>query len=135
MPHCFSIHNVAPAGTSALSCVDADLHQSGLGIRLIELIKMRSSQINDCVCCLDMHSNTLGREAPLYTPRERVALAWTEAVTKIEEIQSPDADYDAMRRHFDDKDLANLTTLIGMINLSNRLAISPRYRHTTGTTT
>ena len=54
-------------------------------------------------------------------------------MTKIAETQAPDADYDAMRRHFDDKDLAALTTLIGMINLSNRLAISPRYRHTTGT--
>jgi alkylhydroperoxidase family enzyme len=55
-------------------------------------------------------------------------------VTKIAETQAPDADYDEMRRHFDDEGLADLTTLIGMINLSNRLAISPHYRHTTGTT-
>jgi AhpD family alkylhydroperoxidase len=105
---------------------------------------MRASQINGCAYCLDMHSKTLRKggeteqriyllnawhESPLYSPRERAALAWTEALTLISETHVPDEVYEEMRQHFDEKEIVDLTTLVGMINLWNRLAISLRYEH------
>jgi AhpD family alkylhydroperoxidase len=142
--HRISAYDAAPAAMKALQNVEAYLHQCGLDHWLIELVKMRASQINGCAYCLDMHSKELRRlgeseqriyllnawrESPLYTPRERAALAWTEALTLIEQTHAPDALYDNVRRHFDDKELIDLTILIGMINLWNRLAISLRYEH------
>ena len=117
------------------------LQQCGLEHNLVELVKMRASQINGCAFCLDMHSKDLRRhgeseqrlyvldawaETSLYTPRERAALAWTEVVTRIAETHAPDAEYDAVRAHFTDKEVVDLTTLIGTINLWNRLMISFR---------
>jgi AhpD family alkylhydroperoxidase len=145
--HRLNAYQVAPAGMKALVAVETYLHQTALGPQLIELVKMRASQINGCAYCLDAHSKALRkggeteqriylldawRESPLYTPRERAALAWTEALTRIAETQAPDAIYDELRQHFDDKEIVDLTTLIGMINLWNRLAISLRYEHPTG---
>jgi AhpD family alkylhydroperoxidase len=146
--HRISAYDAAPAAMKALQNVEAYLHQCGLDHWLIELVKMRASQINGCAYCLDMHSKELRRlgeieqriyllnawrESPLYTPRERAALAWTEALTLIEQTHAPDALYDDVRRHFDDKELIDLTILIGMINLWNRLAISLRYEHPVST--
>jgi alkylhydroperoxidase family enzyme len=65
-------------------------------------------------------------ESSLYTPRERAALAWTEAVTRISETHAPDSEYEELRRHFSEKEMVDLTVLIGMINLWNRLCISFR---------
>ncbi len=145
--HRLNPHEIAPAGMAALRGVEAYLHQTTLGPQLIELVKMRASQINGCAYCLDMHSKTLRkggeseqriyllngwRESPLYSPRERAALGWTDALTRIAETQAPDDAYAEIRRHFDDKEVIDLTTLIGMINLWNRLAISMRYEHPTG---
>ena len=144
--HRLNAYEISPAGTGALRGVETYLRQCGLGVRLIELVKMRASQINHCAYCLDMHSKELRRageseqrihllngwrESPLHTPRERAALAWTEAVTRIAETEAPDEVYEEVRRHFDDTELVDLTTLIGMINLWNRLAISLRYEHPT----
>jgi len=146
--HRISAYDAAPAAMKALQNVEAYLHQCGLDQWLIELVKMRASQINGCAYCLDMHSKELRRlgeseqriyllnawrESPLYTPRERAALAWAEALTLIEQTHAPDALYDDVRRHFDDKELIDLTILIGMINLWNRLAISLRYEHPVST--
>jgi len=145
--HRLNPHEIAPAGMAALRGVEAYLHQTTLGPQLIELVKMRASQINGCTYCLDMHSKTLRkggeseqriyllngwRESPLYSPRERAALGWTDALTRIAETQAPDDAYAEIRRQFDDKEVIDLTTLIGMINLWNRLAISMRYEHPTG---
>jgi AhpD family alkylhydroperoxidase len=109
---------------------------------LIDLVKMRASQINGCAYCFDMHSKALRRngeseqrlyllnawrESPLYSPRERAALAWTEALTRVAEAHAPPAVCEEVRRHFDDKELVDLTMLIGMINLWNRLAIGLQY--------
>jgi len=142
--HRLDAYKVAPAGMKALRDVEAYLHQSTLGPQLIELVKMRASQINGCAYCLDMHSKTLRkggeseqriylldawRESPLYAPRERAALAWTDALTLISQTHAPDDAYDEVRRQFDEKEIVDLTTLIGMINLWNRLAISLRYEH------
>ena len=144
--HRLSAYDAAPAAMNALRNVEAYLHQSGLDKTLIELVKMRASQINGCAYCLDSHSKILRnggeteqriyllnawRESPLYTPRERAALAWTEALTLISETHAPDDVYDEVCRQFDKKEVVDLTTLIGMINLWNRLAISLRYEHPT----
>ena len=146
--HRVSAYDAAPAAMKALQNVEAYLHQCGLDQRLIELVKMRTSQINGCAYCLDMHSKELRRlgeseqriyllnawqESPLYTPRERAALAWTEAVTLIAQTHAPEPAYTEVRRQFDDKELIDLTILIGMINLWNRLAISLRYEHPVST--
>jgi AhpD family alkylhydroperoxidase len=107
-------------------------------------VKMRASQINGCAFCLDMHSKdarkageteqrlyllNAWRESPLYSERERAALAWTECVTRIADTGAPDVEYESLRRQFSPAEIVNLTTLIGMINLWNRLAISFRTPH------
>jgi AhpD family alkylhydroperoxidase len=145
--HRLNAYELAPAGMKALVAVETYLHQTTLGAPLIELVKMRASQINGCAYCLDAHSKVLRkggeteqriylldawRESPLYTPRERAALAWTDALTLIADTQAPDEVYAEVRQYFDDKEVVDLTTLIGMINLWNRLAISLRYEHPTG---
>jgi AhpD family alkylhydroperoxidase len=134
----------APEGYAALRGVEAYLKRCGLPARLVELVKLRASQINGCGFCLDMHSRdarkhgeteqrlyVLGgwRDSPLYTPAERAALAWTEALTRVSDARVPDADYELLSRHFTDKEITDLTILIGMINLWNRVAIGLRYVH------
>ena len=146
--HRLNAYELAPAGMRALGAGETYLHQTALGPQLIELVKMRASQINGCAYCLDAHSKVLRkggeteqriyllnawRESPLYTPRERAALAWTDALTRIAETHAPDEVYDEVCRHFDAKEVVDLTTLIGMINLWNRMAISLRYEHPTAT--
>jgi AhpD family alkylhydroperoxidase len=143
-----SAPKVAPDGYKALSGVETYLRQCGLERSLIDLLKMRASQINGCAYCLDMHSRDARRaseteqrlylldawrESSLYTPRERAALEWTEAVTRISDTHAPDAAYDALRPHFTEKEIVDLTILIGTINLWNRLAISLRSQHSVAT--
>ena len=145
--HRVNAYQVAPAGMKALVAVETYLHGTTLGPQLIELVKMRASQINGCAYCLDSHSKELRKqgeieqriylldawhESPLYTPRERAALAWTDALTHISDTHAPDDVYEGLREHFDDKEIVDLTTLIGMINLWNRLAIGLRYEHPVG---
>jgi AhpD family alkylhydroperoxidase len=137
-------YKAAPAAMRAVQQVEAYIQQCGLEKSLIELVKMRASQINGCAYCLDTHSKDARRqgeseqrlyllnawhESPLYTERERAALTWTEALTRIAETHAPDEAYDEVRRHFEDKELVDLTILIGLINLWNRLAIGFRYQH------
>ena len=117
------------------------IHQSGLEESLIDLVKLRASQINGCAYCIDMHwkdLRALGEseqrlygldawaESPYYTDRERAALAWTEAVTNIRDGHVPDEVYEKVRPLFTDKELADLTLTITTINAWNRLAISAR---------
>jgi AhpD family alkylhydroperoxidase len=133
---------IAPDGYQALRAVEIYLAKCGLPKRLIELVKFRASQMNGCAYCLDVHSKDARkageteqrlylldawRESPHYTPAERAALAWTEALTRVAETRAPDADYAALREHFSDKEIVDLTYLIGMINVWNRLAIGMRY--------
>src|ERR1700680_655731 len=137
-------YEAAPDAMRGLQRVEGYTQQCGLEKSLIELVKMRASQINGCAYCLHEHSTDARRageteqrlylldawhESPLYTARERAALAWTEALTRIAETHAPDAIYEEVRRHFADKELVDLTTLIGLINLWNRLAIGFRYQH------
>ena len=137
-------NETAPEGYAALRNVEVYLARCGLPKRLIELVKMRASQINGCAYCLDVHSKdarkageteqrlyllNAWREAPCYTDRERAALAWTEAVTLIAETHAPDDVYDEVRAHFSEAETVNLTMLIGAINAWNRLAIAFRAVH------
>jgi AhpD family alkylhydroperoxidase len=113
----------------------------GLDSKLLELVKIRASQINGCAFCLHLHieeGRKLGetdermylldawREAPLYTPRERAALAYTEEMTRLIEGHMPDAVFDEARKHFDEKELSYLSVAITVINSWNRLMVSFR---------
>ncbi|WP_027522681.1 carboxymuconolactone decarboxylase family protein [Bradyrhizobium sp. Ec3.3] len=137
----------APEGYAKLRAVEAYILRCGLPRGLIDLVKMRASQINGCAYCLDVHSKDARkngeseqrlyllngwRESPLYSQAERAALAWTEALTRVAEVHAPDADYEELRKQFTDKEIVDLTMLIGMINLWNRLAIGMRYVHDAG---
>ena len=132
---------VAKDVLQALRSVEQHVKQSGLETKLLELVKMRASQINGCAYCLDMHSKdaraegeteqrlyglSAWREAPYYTDRERAALEWTEAITLISRDQVPDEVYERTRKHFSEDELVNLTLAAVMINNWNRLAISFR---------
>ena len=134
----------APEMISAMTALETAVVSSGLEHSLIELVKMRASQINGCAYCIHMHATdarkggetemrlymlNAWRESTLYTPRERAALAWTEALTLVAKTGAPDADYDLARKEFNDTELVNLTFLIGTINSWNRLAIGFRLPH------
>jgi AhpD family alkylhydroperoxidase len=114
---------------------------SSLDPKLIDLLKLRASIVNGCAFCIDMHSHDariLGEtdrrmlavaawdESSFFTDQERAALAWTDAVTKIGESRAPDAVWEELRRHFDEKQCADLTFLIATINSWNRIAIALR---------
>ena len=131
----------APDAFKAMLALEAGVHRTGLEPALIELVKMRVSQINGCAYCLDMHSKdaraageteqrlyllSAWREAPFYTDRERAALSWAEAVTLVATNDLPDALYDEVRAQFDDKGMVELTLAIIAINGWNRLAIGFR---------
>src|SRR5436309_2384205 len=136
-----NVVKVAPELTKALLGLEQYVRGSGLEAPLLELVRMRASQVNGCAYCIDMHSKDARaageteqrlylldawREAPYYTDRERAALAWTEAVTKVTEGHVPDAVFEEVRGQFDDKELADLTMAIAAINAWNRMAISFR---------
>jgi AhpD family alkylhydroperoxidase len=131
----------APGGYQAMLGLEKYLHDCGLEERLIHLVKLRASQINGCAYCLDMHWKDLRaineseqrlysldawEESPFYTDRERAALAWTEAVTRVSQDHVPDEVYEKVRRHFTEKELADLTLAVATINAWNRLSIAGR---------
>ena len=114
---------------------------SGLDHRLLELVKMRTSQLNGCAYCIDMHSKDARaageteqrlylldawRETPLYTERERAALEWTEAVTRVADGHVPDEVYARARNHFSEEELLSLTIAVIATNSFNRLNIAFR---------
>ncbi|WP_020475890.1 carboxymuconolactone decarboxylase family protein [Zavarzinella formosa] len=133
-------YQLAPEPVRAMMALGKYLADCGLEHNLMELVKTRASQINGCAYCLDMHTKdaraageteqrlyalNAWRETPFYTDRERTALAWTEAVTQVSG-GVPDAVYEEARRHFNEKELADLTWAVIAINGWNRLAISFR---------
>ena len=134
----------APKAMEAMMGVETYLKDCGLEHSLMHLVKTRASQINGCAYCLHMHTSDAlrdgerperlflldaWRESRMYTPKERAALAWTEAVTRIAETGAPDADYDGLKDHFSPEEIVELTLLIATINAWNRLAISFRAHH------
>ena len=136
------LKQIAPEVYDAVAHLAQLAGKAGLDKQLLELLKIRASQINGCAFCVQYHiliAEKLGvpadkvnlvvvwREAPQFSKRERAALAWTEALTNVSTTHAPDADYQALREHFSDKGIVDLTYLIGMINVWNRLAIGMRY--------
>jgi AhpD family alkylhydroperoxidase len=132
---------IAPEGVAILGKLEAYIRSTGLEAGLIELVKLRASQINGCAYCIDMHTKdarnqgeseqrlyglNAWRETPFYSERERAALIWTESVTKIGKNHVPDEIYHQARKYFSEKELVDLTLAVIAINSWNRLAISFR---------
>ena len=134
-------NKVAPGAVKAVYAVEHYVRASGLEPALIELVKVRASVMNGCAFCVDMHTKDarakgeteqrlfavpVWRETPFFSARERAALAWTEAVTKIGRGGVSDALYDEARAQFSEKDLVDLTVAVIAINAWNRLAVTFR---------
>jgi len=132
---------VNPGVMQAMFGLERQIHQSSLDHRLLDLVRMRASQINRCSYCLDMHSKDARangeteqrlygldawRDTPYYTERERAALEWTEALTLVSETGIPDELYDRVREKFSDDELVHLSLAIVAINGWNRLNIAAR---------
>jgi AhpD family alkylhydroperoxidase len=137
-------YKAAPEAMKALVALETYVQESGLDHSLIDLVKIRASQINGCAYCIHMHTSAARargeteerlylldawHELPLYNERERAALAWTEAVTFVSQTHVPDAVYDLARQHFSETELFNLTLCVAAINAWNRMAISFRSVH------
>lgn len=137
-------YKAVPDAMKPLAALESYIQNCGLEPSLIELVKIRASQINGCAFCIHMHTRdardageteeriyllNAWRESPLYSVRERAALAWTEAVTLVSETHVPDAVYDDTRTQFDEAELVKLTMLVATINVWNRIAISVRSVH------
>lgn len=141
MPVRIDAQTEAPGAVKAMLGLEHYLKSSGLDENLLNLVKLRVSQINGCGYCIDMHWKDLRaageneqrlysldawRECSYYTDRERAALTWAEAVTLIREGHVSDAVYDSVRPHFTPKELADLTLNVVAINGWNRLSIASR---------
>jgi AhpD family alkylhydroperoxidase len=132
----------SPEGYRAFGGVYVTLQKSNLPKSLLDLVYLRVSQINGCAFCIDMHSRDLTKSAfaieklvlvavwrdagDLFSARERAALAWAETVTRVADTGVPDDDYDAAAAEFADKDLADLTYAIGLMNAFNRFGVTFR---------
>jgi AhpD family alkylhydroperoxidase len=131
----------APAADKAMMALHGFVRNCGLDHGLLELVKLRASQLNGCAHCIDMHAKELRadgeseqriylldawRESPQYSERERAALAWTEAVTLVTDGHVPDEVYDTARAQFSEEELVNLTMALVAINGANRLNIAFR---------
>lgn len=134
-------YHLSHPGINALRELETYLHGCGLEHSLLELVKMRASQINGCAYCLDMHSKdaraageteqrlyTLDgwHETPFFSARERAALEWTESLTRVADTHVPDEVHARVSKHFTDEELLSLTLAVVAINGWNRLAISSR---------
>jgi AhpD family alkylhydroperoxidase len=132
---------VAPEAVKALSATRPYIAASGIEPRLRALVELRTSQINGCAYCVDMHSREarqagetqqrldclpVWRETTFFDDRERAALHWAESVTLVSETGVPDAVYDETKKHFSEKDLVDLTLVVSVMNAWNRMAISFR---------
>ena len=135
---------VAPELTKLLIDFSHRIAQAGLEPSLVELVKIRASQINGCAICLHMHALDARKngeseerilmldawhESPLYTDRERAALAWTDALTRVSETRAPDDVYQAVQAQFNEKEQVILTLMITVINSFNRLGVGFRLEH------
>lgn len=140
-------YTAAPDTMKGMFKLEEAVRSSGLEHSLIELVKIRASQINGCDFCLHMHTTdaraagetdlrmhllAAWRESPLFSERERAALAWTEALTLVSETHAPDDVYAVLKSHFRDDEQVKLTLLIAAINAWNRIAIAFRAVHPVG---
>lgn len=130
-----------PEGVKAMYHLETIIRKCGLEPSLFELVKIRASQLNGCAFCIDMHTKdaraqgeteqriyalSAWREGPFFTDRERAALAWTEAITNIQDGHAPEDVYVEARIHFTAEELVKLTYAITQINSWNRIAIAFR---------
>lgn len=134
-------YEASPGAVKAMLGLEKYVNQSELENSLIELVKMRASQLNSCAYCIDMHSKdarkageteqrlyalSAWRETPFFTERERAALEWTEALTQLSSTHITDELYDSVKKHFDDEEMVVLTMSIIAINGWNRLGVGFR---------
>ena len=134
-------YKASPDAMKAMIALEGAITKLGLEPALLDLVKLRASQINGCAYCVDLHSSDLRkkgeterrlyavpvwRETPFFSPRERAALTWTEALTLLPQTHAPDADFAAMREQFSERELVDLTLAIGTINTWNRLSVGFR---------
>ncbi len=134
-------YKTSPDTVKALVNLDNVINKSGLEKSLLEIVKLRASQINGCAYCVDVHCTDARKngeserrlhavavwdESPFFTERERAALAWTEAVTLLSETHAPDNIYQEVLKHFNEKETVDLTFAIIAINAWNRVAVSFR---------
>ena len=135
------LKHVNPGIMHAMLGLERQVHKAGLDSKLLDLVRMRASQINGCAYCLDMHSKDARangeseqrlygleawRETPYYSARERAALEWTEALTLVSETHVPDEVYERVRQQFSEDELAHLSLAIVAINGWNRLNVAAR---------
>jgi AhpD family alkylhydroperoxidase len=133
--------HVSPGIIHAMLGLERQIQKAGLDGKLLDLVRMRASQINGCAYCLDMHSKDARangeteqrlygleawRESPYYSARERAALDWTEALTLVAETHVPDEVYERVREQFSEEELTNLSLAIVAINGWNRLNVAAR---------
>jgi AhpD family alkylhydroperoxidase len=141
MPRRIAYAQVAPDALKSLSASRPYIESAAIDPRLRALVELRSSQINGCAFCVDLHSREarkagetqqrldclpVWRETTFFDERERAALAWAETVTLVSQTSVPDAVYEEARRHFSEKELVDLTLIVSIINAWNRMAISFR---------
>ncbi|CAG4889261.1 carboxymuconolactone decarboxylase family protein [Paraburkholderia saeva] len=134
-------YSANPDAIKAVLALEERIGKSGIEKSLAELVRLRASQINGCAFCVDMHvadarkggeterrlaTVVVWRETPFFTDRERAALEWTEALTLVSQDHVPDAVWEAVRPHFSDEEIVDLTLLINAINTWNRFAIAFR---------
>jgi AhpD family alkylhydroperoxidase len=133
-----NLPHAAPDAYRAIGAVETYVRGCGLDPSLIELVKLRASQINGCAFCMDMHSKdarrtgeteqrlfllSAWREVPFYSEREQAALAWSEHLTRLSTDGAPQSAYERLTALFSPAEIANLTVLIGLINLWNRIGV------------
>jgi AhpD family alkylhydroperoxidase len=136
--------NAVPELVAAMTNMEKAMQESGLEKSLIHLIKLRASQINGCAFCVHMHSRearahgeseerlhllTTWWESNYFTERERAALAWTDALTRVAETRAPDDVYAQLKAQFDDAEILKVSFCITTINAWNRLAVGMRFQH------
>ncbi|MFM9923019.1 carboxymuconolactone decarboxylase family protein [Variovorax sp. H27-G14] len=134
-------YKASPDALKALIALEVAIGKLGLDPKLLDLVKLRASQINGCAYCIDLHTADLRKagetdrrlatvsvwhETPFFTERECAALAWTEAVTQVSQTHVPDAAYEALAAQFSEAEQVNLTMAVNTINSWNRLSIAFR---------
>ncbi|MEB2848056.1 carboxymuconolactone decarboxylase family protein [Endobacterium cereale] len=140
----FDINTVEPDSFKAIMGLETYVQKSGIDKRYIHLIKIRTSQLNGCAYCVDMHTKearkagftdqwialiAVWKESALYDEKECAVLNWAESVTNVSATRIPDSDYHELRKHFGEAEVAKITTAVSTINVWNRMALALRLQH------
>lgn len=140
----FDINAVEPDSFKAIMGLEMYVQKSGIEKRYLDLVKIRTSQINGCAYCVDMHTKeakkagfsdqwialiAVWEESSLFDEKERAVLNWAESITNVSKTHIPDSDFALMKEHFSDAEIAKLSTAIATINVWNRMALALRLQH------